>query len=84
MPDKSLLQAIKDKLAERKLNAIVTGPDDHGSVYVYFQPDKINVPGVAKFTIPLGSGALGSADYDKDGNLFGIELLNVRPKIDVK
>jgi uncharacterized protein YuzE len=54
----------------------VTGPDDHGSVYVYYvDPEKRRV----KHTFVL-SNATVVADYDKNGDLFGIEVLGVSAK----
>jgi uncharacterized protein YuzE len=58
----------------------VTGPDEHGSVYVYFQEPRSNA--VAQ-TVPLQRESIDGAniDFDKDGKLYGIEILGVSDKI---
>lgn len=65
-------------LRRRKLE--VTGPDEFGSMYVNLK--KISPGGVAR-TVPHSITDHNEVylDYDKDGNLIGIELLNVREKL---
>jgi YD repeat-containing protein len=51
---------------------LVTGPDEFGSVYVYFGPKR-------KGSVALTVTAAGEVnlDYDKAGKLIGIELLDI-------
>lgn len=58
----------------------VTGPDEYGSMYIYLQPDRKGEIGAVAKTVTTHSDLL--VDYDSDGNLYGIELLNVVSKID--
>ena len=54
---------------------LVTGPDDFGSTYVYF-----NARG-AKSARTLKHHGLVNLDFDKRGRLIGIELLAVPWKL---
>jgi len=55
----------------------VTGPDEYGSVYIYFQPHAAGAVGrtIRSKTITV------NVDYDKLGILYGIELLDVPDSI---
>jgi len=57
-------------------NVKMTGPDEHGSVYIYVQSDKGKK---AAQTVPLESASV-IVDFDDNGDLLGIELLGVMSK----
>lgn len=55
----------------RRVSRIVTGPDESGSVYVYFRPSAKRVAQTLKHH------GMVNLDYDSLGRLVGIELLAV-------
>jgi hypothetical protein len=58
---------------EEHFAAQVTGPDEYGSVYVYFQPNARGAVGRTHGKAPVTV----NVDYDHEGNLYGIELIGV-------
>jgi hypothetical protein len=64
------------KAINRRARRLVTGPDEWGSVYVYYGAPKAK--SVHK-TVDLDCEI--KADYDKRGRLIGIELLGVPWKL---
>lgn len=59
----------------------VTGPDEWGSVYVHFQPARRGEHGAVAKTMRIEHFV--NFDYDKNGKLYGIELLDVRSDMNV-
>lgn len=62
------------------IQASVTGPDEQGSVYVYFQPERRDEKDAVKRTDPLERYI--HVDFDASGKLFGVELLDIPTEID--
>ena len=66
----SLNRGARREINRRQMR-FVTGPDEWGSVYVYFRPRGTK----ADKTIKISDSA--HADYDVRGRLIGIEILDV-------
>ena len=56
---------------------VVTGPDAHGSMYIYIRQRLVGGKRVRSIKHP-GTVVL---DYDAKGRLFGIEILSVMPAV---
>jgi uncharacterized protein YuzE len=50
-------------------------PDSHGSLYIHMQPNRMDERGAASKTSAVARDV--NIDFDSDGNVFGIEILNV-------
>lgn len=54
-------------------------PDSHGSLYIHMQPNRMNERGSAHKTSRIAEDVV--IDFDSDGKVLGIEILNVPPLV---